>query len=138
VLALQLEGKILVQGKPVVYQHPSKPFTYLGVDMTLTLNWGHQLRKVLDKIDSKGAALRRSTAAAKHKMKIIQTVIKPMITYAFPVAPYRAMDLKRLDSKIAQMAKEAYKQCRGTPTAMIMDDVDRFGLGTTSLLVDSV
>jgi hypothetical protein len=46
------------------------------------------------------------------------------------------MDLKRLDSKIAQMAKEAYRQCRGTPTAMIMEDTAKFGLGTTSLLVD--
>ncbi len=62
-----------------------------------------------------------------------------MITYAFPVAPYRAMDIKRLDSKIAQMAKEAYRQCRGTPTAMIMEDIkdmNSFGLGTTSLRVD--
>jgi ribonuclease HI len=136
VLALQLDKKIIVQGKPVMYQHPSEPFTYLGVDMTLTLNWGHQLRKVLDKVATKGAALRRSSASAKHKMKIIQTVIKPMITYAFPVAPYRATDLQRLDSKIAQMAKDAYRQCRATPTAMVMEDVDRFGLGTTSLLVD--
>jgi ribonuclease HI len=136
VLAMQLDGKIIVQGKPVVYQHPSEPFTYLGVDMTFTLNWGHQLRKVLDKLASKGAALRRSSAAAQYKMRIIQTVIKPMITYAFSVAPYKAMDLKRLDSKIAQMVKAAYRQCRGTPTAMIMEDTDRFGLGTTSLLVD--
>jgi hypothetical protein len=43
VLALQLENKIIVQGKPVTYQHPVDPFTYLGVDLTLTLNWGHQL-----------------------------------------------------------------------------------------------
>jgi hypothetical protein len=111
VLALQLENKIIVQGKPVTYQHPADPFTYLGVDLTLTLNWGHQLRRyyagttqVLDKLASKGDALRRCSVAAKLKMRIIQTVIKPMITYAFPVAPYRAMDIKRLDSKIAQMA----------------------------------
>jgi hypothetical protein len=46
------------------------------------------------------------------------------------------MDIKRMDSNIAQMAKEAYRQCRGTPTAMIMEDITSFGLGTTSLLVD--
>jgi hypothetical protein len=39
VLAMQLENKIIVQGKPVTYQHPADPFTYLGVDLTLTLNW---------------------------------------------------------------------------------------------------
>ncbi len=128
VLAMQLKDKIIVQGKPVAYQHPSEAFTYLGVDMTLTLNWGHQLRKILDALANKGAMLRRSSAAAKLKMKVIQTVIKPMVTYAFPVAPYRPMDIKRLDSKIAQMAREAYKQCRGTPTAMIMENTDRFGL----------
>jgi hypothetical protein len=61
VLALQLHDKIIVQGEPVVYQHPSEPFTYLGVDMTLSLNWGHQL---LDKMASKAAALQRSSAAA--------------------------------------------------------------------------
>ncbi len=43
-----------------------------------------------------------ASVAAKLKMRMIQTVIKPiMITYAFPVAPYRAMDIKRLDNKIA-------------------------------------
>ncbi len=101
VLALQMKNKIIVQGKPVTYQNPADPFTCLRVDLTLTLNWGHQLRKVLDKLASKGAALRCCSVAAKLKMRIIQTVIKPMITYAFPVAPYRAMDIKRLDSKIA-------------------------------------
>jgi hypothetical protein len=46
---MQLENKIIVQGKLVSYQHPADPFTYLGVDLTLTLNWGHQLRKVLSR-----------------------------------------------------------------------------------------
>jgi hypothetical protein len=37
--------------------------------------------------------------------------------------PVRFSSVKRLDSKIAQMAKEAYRQCRGTPTAMIMEAI---------------
>jgi hypothetical protein len=41
--------------QPVVYQHPSEPFTYLGVDMTLTLNWGTSCS---DKMANKAAALR--------------------------------------------------------------------------------
>jgi hypothetical protein len=64
VLALQLKNKIIVQGKPVTYQHPADPFTYLGVDLTLTLNWGHQLRKVLDKLASKHSRVMRYGAAA--------------------------------------------------------------------------
>ncbi len=115
-LALQLQDKIIVQGEPVVYQHPSEPFTYLWVDMTLGLNWRHHL---FDRMANNAAALQRTSAAAKYKIRILlQTVVKPMITYAFQVAPYRAIHLRRLGSKIAQMAKQAYRQCPGTPTTI--------------------
>ena len=37
-LSTQLNGHIMVQGHPVVFQHPTDPFTYLGVVLTMTLN----------------------------------------------------------------------------------------------------
>ncbi|KZR99599.1 Uncharacterized protein APZ42_004467, partial [Daphnia magna] len=39
-------------------------------------------------------------------------------------------------SQLAAVAKQAYGQRHGMPTAMVMQEVNKFGLGLTSLLVD--
>jgi hypothetical protein len=64
---------------------------------------------MIDKLASKGAALQRGCKAEDENNTNSH---QPMVTYAFTVAPYWAMDIKRLDSMIAQMAEEAYRQRR--------------------------
>jgi hypothetical protein len=39
----QLANKVLVQGKATQFLQPDDPFPYLGVHITMDLNWSHQL-----------------------------------------------------------------------------------------------
>jgi hypothetical protein len=40
-IAAWLQGKIFVQGAPVKFIQPDTPFKYLGIQLTLTLDWKH-------------------------------------------------------------------------------------------------
>jgi hypothetical protein len=137
-LATQLSGHILVQGHPVVFQQPTEPFTYLGVILTMTLNpyWKHQFRAASETLKQPARSLYHSKATAGQQMKIINTKIPPAFTYAFCVAPYTHMELKLLDNRLAQMTKRAYRQRQTSPTTMVHEDTNQFGMGCTSLLVD--
>jgi hypothetical protein len=53
----QLKDKILVQGKPAQFICPGDPFTYLGVEITMTLDWKPQLDKMKEKLSKKLAGL---------------------------------------------------------------------------------
>ena len=83
----QLKDKILVQGKPAQFIHPGDPFTYLGVEITMSLDWKPQLDKRKDKLTKKLASLTCSFATPRQTMDIIRTAIVPSIAYAFPVTP---------------------------------------------------
>jgi hypothetical protein len=126
----------MVQGHPVVFQQPTDPFTYLGVVLTMTLKWKHQFHTATENLKQLAKSLYHTKATAGQQMKIINTKIRPAITYAFCVAPYTPMELRLLDSRLTQMTKRAYKQRHASPTAMVHEDPTNFGMGCTSLLVD--
>ncbi len=67
---------------------------------------------------------------------MINTMVKPIVTSTFMVAPYTAAQLRTLDGLIVGMAKRAYGQRRSAPTAMATEDVAKFGMGCPSLLVE--
>jgi hypothetical protein len=67
---------------------------------------------------------------------MINTMVRPGITSTYITAPYSAQQLRTLDGLVAGMAKQAYKITRLAPTAMVMEDVAKCGMGCPSLLVD--
>ena len=129
----QLEGAIMVQRAPVAYLDPREPFTYLGVELTMTLDWGPQHRKTLAKVRERLEQLRTSFATPAQKMRIIETAIKPAATYAFCVTPYTKADIRALDSAITCAVKQAHGLPPSAPTAMVHEDTAAFGLGCASL-----
>jgi hypothetical protein len=129
-------AEVTVQGQPVVFQAPDQPFTYLGVDMTLTINWQHQYMNVLSTVRDLSRALYHNRATCGQKVNMINTMVKPAIISSFMVAPFTAVQLRMLDGLVAGMVKRAYKLPRSTPTAMVMEDIAKFGMGCPSLLVD--
>jgi hypothetical protein len=62
--------------------------------------------------------------------KVMRTVIKPMITYSFGVAPYTPAQLKVFDAQLARAAKAAYKQRVSMSTTLAMEDVGKVWSGT--------
>jgi ribonuclease HI len=129
----QLESKVMMQGKPVTYLNPTAPFTYLGIKLTMTLDWRFEHQKLLETAKSKCDMLNASFATPQQKQKIVETAIKPSISYAFNVTPCIAADIKLLDSVMTNAVKRANGLPKSTPTAMVHEDVESFGLGCASL-----
>jgi ribonuclease HI len=128
-------AQVQVQGQNVAYMPPEAPFLYLGVTMTLTLDWRHNFDNVIRKAKEQAQSLYRSLATGGQVVKMAETVVRPGISSSFGVAPFTPLHIRLLDSVMAGIYKRAYRQRTSTPTAAVHEDVNRFGMGCTSLLV---
>jgi hypothetical protein len=129
-------GALRVQGRPVQTLPSDAPFLYLGVTMTLTMNWKHHFENVIRKAKDQAQSVRASWATGGQRVKLAETVVRPGITSSFSVAPFAPLHIRVLDGVLVGMYKQAYRQRRSTPTAAVHEDVNRFGMGCWSLLVD--
>jgi hypothetical protein len=135
-LSQQITGTIEIQGRPITYLSPRKPFRLLGVQMTKDLNFKHQLQQMLKQIREMVMSRKESYASPAQKESVIRTCIRPKITYAMAVALYIKSEIKLLDS----LTTRAYKQAAGLPismpTAAAHLDKQLGGLGCPSLEVE--
>ncbi|KAJ9526341.1 hypothetical protein QJQ45_009815 [Haematococcus lacustris] len=88
---------ISLQGKPVTYHRPTSPFTYLGVLITMTLDWKPQHTAMITQLRQKLERLRRSFASARQAIHIIRTAIIPSLAYSFCAVPCTPGDLELYD-----------------------------------------
>ena len=132
-IAAQLTNQIMIQNKYASFLPPNKPFTYLGVEMTMTLDWRPQHTKTrkaaLDKVNH----LTTSNITRQQKAHILKTCIRSAINYTFSCTPYTQQDLHILDKIITKAARHIYNLPDCFPTATIFQDVDKGGLGFPSL-----
>ena len=132
-------GQVRLGGQTLPFLHPDKdPYKYLGVMMTLTLNWASQMRTLMANIEQKGENILSSLCSPSQKVQYIQSSIRPYVTYSFPLAIYSLQDIKRLDAKLIQIAKKAYGLGNATPSNMILEERENMGLGLDSLMLDYV
>ena len=61
----QLANKVLVQGQAAQFLKPDDPFPYLGLHITMDLNWTHQLTHMTTKLSLKLEQLKTSLALNK-------------------------------------------------------------------------
>ena len=134
-LAKQL-GDLYIQGERLQYLPPTQPLQYLGVTLTMNLNWKHNFSSAMAKAKGQAEALRSCLGTSGQVIKLAETVLRPGITSSFCAAPFTPMQLKLLDGVMVGAYKRAYKQRRSTPTAAVHEDAARFGMGCTSLLVE--
>jgi len=118
------------------YITPSSPFPYLGVTLTMDLNWKHQHRRMDENLKQKLDALEGSYASPRQTLNIIRTAIIPSLAYAFAVTPCSYPDLDKWDAMIGRVIKSKHNLWRSTLTAMIREDVHSFGLGAPSNYVE--
>ena len=69
---------------------------------------------------------------------MIQTSLKPHITYSFPLGIQSNEDIKELDGIISRTAKRALRLPMSTPTGLVLEQQAASGTGAQSLLVDYV
>ena len=135
-LKIQLNA-VKMQGETVPFHHPhTQPYTYLGVEMTPTMNWSYQLEKMLKEVESRGDKLRDSMLSYRQSVHFIRTVIVPAATYAFPLAYLTPPDIGKLDRICARTCKRTLGVPTATPTCMVFEDKQKGGAGSTSLSKD--
>jgi ribonuclease HI len=134
-LKRRLDG-IKINQKTIPYLPPTQPYKYLGIQFTMTMDWSHQLNYTIEKISKKCERLTTSFASPKQRLRIIDTVIKPAVTYAMPLCPYSAIDIATLDARICKYVKDCMRLPRYMPNQAIHLDRGQGGLGITSLMVD--
>ena len=101
----QLKNNILVQNQATKNITPSSPFLYLGVTLTMDLNWKHQHRHMDENLKQKLDALEGSYASPRQILNIIRTANIPSLAYAFAVTPCSYPDLDKWDAMIGRVIK---------------------------------
>ncbi|KAJ9513002.1 hypothetical protein QJQ45_029224, partial [Haematococcus lacustris] len=123
---------VSLQGKPVTYHRPTSPFTYLGVLITMTLDWKPQHTAMITQLRHKLERLRRSFASARQAIHIIRTAIIPSLAYSFCAVPCTPGDLELYDRSINQCVKLKLRLPLGTPNAIVREDAGKLGMGISS------
>ena len=82
----QLANKFLVQGQAAQFLKPDDPFPYLGVHITMDLNWSHQLTHMTAKLSLKLERLKNYVASPKQTTGIIRAAIVPSFS-SYPLLP---------------------------------------------------
>ena len=114
----------------IPFAHPDKePQKVLGVWITPTLNWRHQQGELMKTARERSEAILESNASPKQKLAMIQTSLKPYITYSFPLGIQSNQDIAELDGVISRTAKKALRLPMSTPTGLILEQQSACGAG---------
>jgi hypothetical protein len=122
-------SSIKIQDKTLTYHSPRQPFRHLGILLTMDMNYKHQLKATLEKIRNQVNHLKTSLASTKQKVCVIETCIRPAITYAMAAAPYTLPEIRCFDRLLTRATKQAYKLSTSMSTAAAHQDVRLGGLG---------
>ena len=135
----QLANKVLVQGQAAQFRtvlKPDDPFPYLGVHITMDLNWTHQPTHMTTKLSLKLERLKNYFASPKQTMDTIRTAIVPSIANSFPITPCSLSVLNQWDTQTLAAIKSKYKPWMCTLTALLWEDNLHYGLGCSSLRIE--
>ena len=135
-LCQQLRDKIDIQGQKAQFITPDTPFRYLGVELTMNLNWKHQIQCMTSNLKEKLENLRTTSLTPSLILKIIRTAIIPSLTYSFAVTPCTPTDLEMWDNMVDRIIKDKFGLWTCTATAMIREDTSNCGLGVSSISVE--
>ena len=134
VIKRRLDGNIHIGNETVPYLPPDKPYRYLGVLLTLTLNWSHQCIATTAMLTEQACKLQTSFATPAQKLQVFRSKPIAAMRYVFSTTAFSPPDIKRLDSAMIRFTKRAIGLMGCTPNALIHEDISRGGLGMTSLL----
>ena len=135
-----LAGQIILQPAynpdPIPFLPPDQPFRYLGVDITLTLNWRAQRQRMTEDLRKRLADIANCCLSTRQTIQLIRTSLVPRLAYAFPVVPCSPAVIARWDSIILSAIKRKWGFMQCAPTATMREDVCHGGMGLASLAVE--
>lgn len=100
-LAHKQLSTLTISGQRITYLSPNKPFKYLGILFTLSLDWKWQYQASQDLITSKGALLSDSLATFHQAKLIEEQCILGALRHVLSVCPFTAKQLHDLDAALA-------------------------------------
>ena len=124
------------QNSPIFTQN--EPYTYLGIHLTPSLKWNVQKNITIKKVKQQSQFLAHSPATLTQKTKILNTVIKPWISYAYYAVPFSKPDIKKWDKIISKLTKEICKMPKITANILTHLTHKHFGINATPLLPDYI
>ena len=137
--------KAYIQSQNIVYKSKNfptltqnEPYTYLGIQLMPSLKWNLQKETTLNKAKQQGNLLAAFPASLKQKIKILNTVIKPRIAYAYYAVSFSKPDIKKLDKIISKITKETCHIPKSTANILTHLKHENFGINVTSLLPDYI
>ena len=130
--------QVKISGSQIPFLHPDQPYTYLGVDFTASLNWKHQVLKLATEIKCKGNKLLNSMISPKQKLQYIESNIRTYVQYALVIGCYTPMEIQKFDALLTRIAKKALDLPQSTPSALIMLERAKGGVGVESNMVNYV
>jgi ribonuclease HI len=134
-LVQRLVANFNMQGEPVTAHDPKTPYKLLGVWYTMDLRWKKQFQETCKALREMASNLAKCYNSQSQKIRTLQTCLKAKARYAFPMMCYSDREIEALDRALDLVVRKAYGLPPGTPTAMIREDLNKGGLGNTSLKV---
>ena len=128
-----VERKVRLGHTWAKYSPPTQPFEYLGVWMTMTLDWAEHKRRALAKCKHICGAIRASRLHTQQKLHTLDRWIIRKVAYGFPTVPYSPTDIQALDTALNAVVKAAYGLPAGMPTSLLRAEPELFGLGRPSM-----
>jgi exonuclease III/ribonuclease HI len=129
-----LTNTVRIGNTSVPYYPPTKPYKYLGIQLTFSLDWKAQAARAMEIVKEKGTAIATSLATPGQRLRMLQQCVHSSVAYAFAAMPYTKQDIATLDTTLAGYAKKCYGLPRSFPTRTTLLSVEEYGLGLGSLL----
>lgn len=132
----RLSQQFKVGDEFVPFLPPDRPYPYLGVLLTMTLNFAHHFDYLVAAIVSKGQQLIVASVPPIQALRIIQHVLKPKITSCFALAPFSYTDIASLDCLLARVTRFCMTFGKSFATKAILAPTALSGVGLISLRLD--
>ena len=131
--------KIPLGNSYATYQPPDQAYKYLGVHISLTLNWKTQLHSTIETIHNKGLSIltkAKNRATPTQCLRIISQCVRAAIKYPMIVAPFSLTDIHVIDRAVLKTVKLCCSLPRSFPTRALHLPKTEAGLGVPSLLTE--
>ena len=131
----RLQGRILLQGKPIPPLHPSHCYTYLGAPLNLLLDWTPAYLATIKKITDKGKLILANTTLTRaHKLRIVEETITPLADYLMAICPFTLAQLDTIEGKIAHIKRKCLGLPQYYPVHSLMHSHQAGGWGTGTIM----
>jgi hypothetical protein len=124
---------ITYRNQPIPVLHQNEKYLYLGIHLVPSLKWNIQIHETTSKLTLQCQLLAACPASLKHKIKMVDMVVRIGIAYSFYAIPYSMPTLAKLDKKIIALQKKICGLPCSTPNITTQLPHESFGLDAFSL-----